>query len=215
MEIVWLGGDAFKLRTGNRRAAVLMECEDDQEAEKNAPEDVIAVTHSHRQQNGGQKKISAMTLDMPGEYELSSMLIRAAMTPLAEDQKRTERNVAFAVTMEGITVCHFGRPYKISTRVAEQLGPANAVIMPVSRDGAPLTAEEYRELAQTAQSIDAKWMIGSGSQGPDDPAAAAFLKAVNGEENGDSSPNRLSITAGNQPERLQAVIMAPEAKRRR
>ena len=103
----------------------------------------------------------------PGEYEFSHVVVRGVMmTPLPEGAPHEQRNVAYAIEMDGISVCHLGdltRP--LTTRQVEELKPVHVALVPA---GGQCTLSLDQAL-QTIQDLDPKVVVpmhfGHGQEG--------------------------------------------------
>lgn len=85
-------------------------------------------------------------LEGPGEYELSGIYVRGIMTPRNESDGLDQRNTAYVVEMEGLSVCHLGDiKNSLTARQAEQLKPVDILFLPVG------SGECTLELPQTIQ----------------------------------------------------------------
>ena len=78
------------------------------------------------------------------------------MTPLADDQPQTERNVAFTIEIGAINVCHLGDiSVPMTTRMIDELKPVDVVLVPT---GGHCTLD-IDQVYQTLQDLDAKVVI--------------------------------------------------------
>jgi L-ascorbate metabolism protein UlaG (beta-lactamase superfamily) len=77
--------------------------------ELSASADLVTVSNQHPHHAGlshvdGQPHV----LSGPGEYEIGGALIWGVRTVRAPDAPRTDRNTAFVIQLEELTICHLG-----------------------------------------------------------------------------------------------------------
>ncbi len=217
MDIHWLGHSAIRLRPAGSTTVLLMDPYGPnlniKPAERFSAEPDIA-TFSNPGPNHSSRDLLARNtqiIDTAGEYELKGIMIRAAMTPLAPDQPRRERNVAYSVRTDGITVCHLGNIRSpLTGSQADVLGPVDIVIVPVpAEDGPTIPA---RQIVRAAQQLEAKIMIPVHA-GTDDQMEA-FLKEAGAKNNAEPVP-RLNPTRNNLPDALEIRRLQPQASSRK
>mgnify|MGYP001237969358 CR=1 FL=1 len=147
MEITWLGHSCFRLRLDE--LSVITDPFPDSIGIQMGNVSAIAVTVSNTHPNHsywsgveGTDKV----LDGPGEYELSGVYVRGIMTPQNEGDPLDQRNTAYMVEMEGLSLCHLGDiKAPLTTRQAEQLKPVDVLFLPVG------SGECTLELSQAIQ----------------------------------------------------------------
>ncbi|MDA1128290.1 MAG: MBL fold metallo-hydrolase [Chloroflexi bacterium] len=157
MDITWLGHSCFRLHDAD-----MMVVTDPYPASiglrvDSRPATVVTVSnthsnHSHSEGIAGDPKV----FSAPGEYEYNGVTVRGIMTPLAEDQPREERNVAFTIEIGGIKICHLGDlSVPLTTRLIDELKPVDMVLVPT---GGHCTLD-VDHVYQTLQDLDAKIVI--------------------------------------------------------
>ena len=226
MDIYWYGHACFRLRSTAANMSVVTDPfppEDPKAAHPlsniNEPT-VVTVSHDERMHNHtkavpGNTKI----FTMPGEYELSGIAIRATMTPLPEGIPRKQRNVAYAIKFDGITVCNLG---SIATSlIAEQIdniAPVDVLIAPAGGPDTPFI--EHRALAQLARQLGARILIPM-LFSTDDPnehgepaACQSFLRDLGVAAGAAQPQNRIQVTTNNMPPSMQVMVMEPPQIRR-
>jgi L-ascorbate metabolism protein UlaG (beta-lactamase superfamily) len=157
MDITWLGHSCFRLHdadmvvvTDPYPASIGLRVDD-------RPASVVTVSnshpnHSHAEGIAGNPKVFAA----PGEYEYNGVTVRGVMTPLAEGQLLAERNVAFAIEIGNINVCHLGDiSVPMTTRLIDELKPVDVVLLPT---GGHCTLD-VDQVYQTLQDLDTKVVI--------------------------------------------------------
>jgi len=227
MDIYWLGHACFRLRSAVSGLSII--------TDPYAPGaglgvhidprqlvDVVAVTVSHDDQmhdNANDVGGSPRVFSAPGEYEFQGITIRAVMTGLPEGVPRSQRNVAYTISIDGISVCHLGsiaRP--LTAQQIDLIGPADVVLAPAGGEDRNLLS--YRAINQTAQQLDARWLVpmhfrapGESSEiQPEDPRA--FLREL-GVADGSLQPQgRMQVTRNNLPPSLQIGLLTPQIRSR-
>ena len=127
------------------------------------------------------------------------MVVRGVMTPLPEGAPHEQRNVAYAIEMDGISVCHLGdltRP--LTTRQVEELKPVHVALVPA---GGQCTLSLDQAL-QTIQDLDPKVVVpmhfGHGQEGVTLDGAGPFLRRMGLEDETQPQP-RLVVTPSSLP----------------
>ena len=211
MEILWLGQSCFRLR--NQAATAVLTDPYQTESDDNPQARLLAgvrlATFSQRDTGKASPVASdpnVRRIEAPGEYELHSIMIRGAMTQLGAGQTRADRNVAYSITLDGVTVCHLGRIRTALTPLQiDSLGPADILLTPVAGEGGGLAP---REAVQMAQHLSAKMIIPMLHE--DSPAAVSeWIRNAGGDPEA-TSQQRLSVTRNNLPENIQTVLMSPQ-----
>lgn len=213
MDIHWLGGSCFRIR-GSTNATVVCDPYEPLEGQEPARRlmtglNVATVSSKKAAQRAGKTMgPGSRTLDCAGEYEMTGIMVRAAMTPLAEEQARPERNVAYAITMDGITVCHLGdirRP--LTNGQADLLSPADIVIAPAGEGADTLDA---RAIVRVAQQLGAKMLIPMVASGQTEDLAP-FLRSAGADPKAEH-PSRISATRNNMPETLRVTALTAQTE---
>ena len=173
------------------------------------PASVVTVSNTHPNHSafgvvGGDPKV----FRAPGEYEYNGIMVRGVMTPLPDGVPHDQRNVAFTIEMDGISVCHLGdltRP--LTAHQADELKPVDVALVPA---GANCTLSVDQAL-QTVQDLDPRVVVpmhyGHGQEGVALDGVEAFLRRL-GVDEAQPQP-RLVVTTGNLPADLRVNLLAP------
>ena len=184
--------------------------------------DVVAATVSHddaMHNNPADLGNTARVFNTPGEYEFQGITIRAVMTGLPEGVPRNRRNVAYTIAIDGVSVCHLGNIAKpLSAQQIDLIGPADVVLAPAG--GEECNVLSYRAINQTAQQLDARWLVpmhyrapGESSEiQPADPSA--FLRELGVADGTLQSQGRLQVTRNNLPASFQIGLLTPQIRSR-
>ena len=225
MDIYWLGHSSFRLRSTTSGVSIITDPYAASaglgvQIDPRQLTDVVAVTISHDDaMHNTTTDLSdrPRVFDAPGEYEFQGITIRAVMTPLPEETPRSRRNVAYTISVDGINICHLGnitRP--LTAQQIDLIGPADVVLAPAGGDERNLLS--YRAINQTAQQLDARWLIPmhyrapSESSGIEPANADAFLREL-GVADGSLQPQgRMQVTRGNLPASLQIGLLTPQLR---
>ena len=157
MDITWLGHSCFRLHdadmvvvTDPYPASVGLRVD-------GRPASVVTVSNTHpHHDNTASIEGDPKVFRDPGEYEYNGVTARGVMTPLADDQPQTERNVAFTIEIGAINVCHLGDiSVPMTTRMIDELKPVDVVLVPT---GGHCTLD-IDQVYQTLQDLDAKVVI--------------------------------------------------------
>ena len=157
MDITWLGHSCFRLHdadmvvvTDPYPASVGLRVD-------GRPASVVTVSNTHpNHDNTASIEGDPKVFRDPGEYEYNGVTARGVMTPLADDQPHSERNVAFTIEIGAINVCHLGDiSVPMTTRMIDELKPVDVVLVPA---GGHCTLD-IDQVYQTLQDLDAKVVI--------------------------------------------------------
>lgn len=218
MDIFWLGHSGVRLRSSVGGLSVI--CDPHDRVDLRQTQDVAAVTVSHdapMHNDAGNLPGNPRVFSSPGEYEFQGITIRAVMSPLEPDETRATRNVAYTIGIDGINICHLGNIRQpLTPQQIDLIGPADVMLAPAG--GAEHNLLPYRAVNQTAQQLDARWLIpihygacrgkaGSPAQ-PIDPKA--FLRELGVAEGTLEPQNRLQVTRNNLPAALQIALLTPQ-----
>ncbi len=134
MEIVWLGHSCFRIR--GKDITILTDPFDRSSGYNlgKVTADVVTVSHeapdhSNVKAVGGDPKV----VDGPGEYEIGGVFIIGVATRRDEGKgKEKERNTAYLMEVDDLTVCHLGDLGHILTpQQVEQMNSADVLLIPV------------------------------------------------------------------------------------
>ena len=238
MDIYWLGHACFRLRSAASGRSVITDPY--AAAGQTGPgadtaalaagiridprqtADVAAVTVSHPDpwhNNPADLAGSPRVFNTPGEYEFQDITIRAVMTALPEGIPRRRRNIACAIAVDGINICHLGSiAQPLTAQQIDLIGPAQVVLAPAG--GADRGLLSYRAISQTAQQLDARWLIPMHYRAPGEPSDLqpenpdAFLRELGVAEGALQPQNRLQVTRTNLPPSLQVALLTPHFRPR-
>ena len=223
MDIYWLGHACFRLRSALSGLSVITDPYasgaglgariDPRHLVEVA---AVTVSHDNRMHNDAADLSSTpRVFNSPGEYEFQGITIRAVMTPLPEGISRRNRNVAYTIAVDGISVCHLGSiAQPLTAQQIGLIGPADVVLAPAGGEERNLLS--YRALNRMAQQLEARWLIPMHYRAPGElseiePAGpAAFLKEL-GVPDGSLQPqSRMQVTRNNLPASLQIGLLSPQ-----
>ncbi len=217
MDITWLGHAAFRLHadglvvlTDPYPPSLGLRAETRSAA-------VVTVSNSHPnhscwQDVAGDPKV----FDSPGEYEYSGITIRGVMTPLSPEQPVSEqmaqRNVAYAIELDGVSVCHLGDiSQPLTTRQVSELAPVDVLLVPTG-GGCTLNMDQ---VLQTMQDLEPKIVVpmhhGNHAAGTSFQDVEAFLRRM-GLSEVQSQP-RLVATRSNLPPDMKVTLLSPHHAR--
>lgn len=134
MEIIWLGHSCFRLR--GKDITVITDPFDPGSGYTlgNVSADVVTVSHdspdhSYVDAIGGNPRV----VDGPGEYEIKGAFITGVAT--RRDSRRgipKERNTAYLLQVDDLTVCHLGDlGDSLTAEQAQELNSADILLIPV------------------------------------------------------------------------------------
>ena len=227
MDIYWLGHASFRLRSATTGLSIITDPYSadaglGMQIDPRQVVDVVAATVSHddaMHNNPADLGNTARVFNTPGEYEFQGITIRAVMTGLPEGVPRNRRNVAYTIAIDGVSVCHLGNIAKpLSAQQIDLIGPADVVLAPAG--GEECNVLSYRAINQTAQQLDARWLVpmhyrapGESSEiQPADPSA--FLRELGVADGTLQSQGRLQVTRNNLPASLQIGLLTPQIRSR-
>ena len=210
MDLVWLGHSSFRLHSQGMVVVTDPFPESLGLRLDGRAADIITVSNTHPNHSaaetvGGEPRV----FRAPGEYEFSHVVVRGVMTPLPEGAPHEQRNVAYAIEMDGISVCHLGdltRP--LTTRQVEELKPVHVALVPA---GGQCTLSLDQAL-QTIQDLDPKVVVpmhfGHGQEGVTLDGAGPFLRRMGLEDETQPQP-RLVVTPSSLPADLRVNLLTP------
>ena len=224
MDIYWLGHACFRLRSTTTGVSIITDPYTSGvgglgvQIDPRQTADAVGVTVSHddaMHNSAGAIEGQPRVFDTPGEYEFQGITIRGIMTPLPEGTPRSKRNVAFAIALDGINVCHLGNiAQPLTAQQIDLIGPAEVVLAPAG--GADQNLLSYRAINQAAQQLDARWLIPMHYRGENEPSTVepsspeAFLRELGVAEGSLQPQGRMQVTRNNLPPSLQIGLMAPQ-----
>ena len=209
MDLIWLGHSSFRLHSEGM--VVVTDPFPDSLGLRMDPRPAAVVTVSNTHPNHSAADTVAgppRVFRAPGEYEYNSVIVRGVMTPLTEGQPHDQRNVAFTIELDGVSVCHLGdlsRP--LTTRQQDELKPIDVVLIPA---GGHCTVTMDHAL-QLVQDLEPKIVVpmhyGHGQDGVPLDGVEPFLRRL-GVDEAQPQP-RLVVTTGNLPSDLRVNVMSP------
>lgn len=227
MDIYWLGHACFRLRSAVSGMSVITDPYVSGSGlgvhiDPRQVADVVAVTVSHddKMHNdtndlGGSPRV----FRTPGEYEFQGITIRAVMTPLPEGVSRRNRNIAYTISVDGVSVCHLGNiAQPLTAQQVGLIGPADVVLAPAGGEDGNLLS--YRAINQTAQQLEARWLIPMHYRAPGEPSEIepadpeTFLKELGVAEGSLQPQGRMQVTRNNLPASLQIGLLTPQFRTR-
>ena len=157
MDITWLGHSCFRLHDAD-----MVVVTDPFPASlglkpDTRPASIVTISNPHPnhgnwQEVPGDPKVFAA----PGEYEYNGVTARGVMTPLGEDTPQEQRNVAYSIEIDGISICHLGDiSSPLTTRQVDDLKPVDLLFVPIG-GGCTLDIDQ---VYQTLQDLDPKIVI--------------------------------------------------------
>ena len=210
MDLVWLGHASFRLHSQGMVVVTDPFPESLGLRMDGRPADVVTVSNTHPNHSAADTVAGDPKLfRAPGEYEYNNVVVRGVMTPLPDGAPHEQRNVAYAIEMDGISVCHLGdltRP--LTTRQVEELKPVHVALVPA---GGHCTLSLDQAL-QTIQDLDPRVVVpmhyGHGQEGLELDGVEQFLRRMGLEDETQPQP-RLVVTTGNLPSDLRINLLTP------
>ena len=144
----------------------------------------------------------------PGEYEYNGIIVRGVMTPLPPGAPHEHRNIAYAIEMDNINICHLGDlSQPLTPRQADELKPVDVALVPAGGHCVLTQDQAY----QTIQDLDPRIVIpmhyAHGQTGITLDGPEAFLRRI-GQDELQPQP-RLTVTPGNLPADLRVNLLSP------
>jgi L-ascorbate metabolism protein UlaG (beta-lactamase superfamily) len=213
MDITWLGHACFRLRAGD-----LVVVTDPFPASvglrpDSQPAALVTVSNFHpNHSNWTGVAGDPRVLNSPGEYEYSGVYVRGVMTPLPPDTPQGQRNVAYAIELDNVHICHLGDiALPLSPRQIDELAPVDVLLVPV---GGGCTLDLDR-VFQMMQGLAPKMVIPMHYSTPGVTVQLqgleVFLRRM-GISEVQPQP-RLVVTASNLPADMTVAVLSPQARR--
>lgn len=148
MEIEWFGLSCFRLRS--REATVVTDPYEKSVGLKlpRPRADLVTISHNHAgHDNADGVAGSPKVINGPGEYEISSVFVTGVQTYHDKRSGRDRgKNTAYAITIEGLNICHLGDIGHIPTQAqADAIGEVDILLLPVG-GGNALNASDAAEV---------------------------------------------------------------------
>jgi L-ascorbate metabolism protein UlaG (beta-lactamase superfamily) len=212
MDITWLGHSCFRLHDAD-----MIVITDPFPASlglkpDTRPSSVVTISNPHPNHGNWQEVPGdPKVFSAPGEYEYNDVTVRGVMTPLGDDTPQEQRNVAYSIEIDGISICHLGDiSSPLTTRQVDDLKPVEVLFVPV---GGRCTLE-IDQVYQTLQDLDPKIVIPMHYETPGvkveldglDP----FVRRM-GLELSQPQP-RVVVTTGNLPADMRITTMTVQSR---
>lgn len=196
MEIEWHGGNRFKLRSDGTVVAMEMAPSDCGTA------DIVTRARSGETRSGRARK--PFVIDGPGEYEVSDVFVIGVSSAGRKERVSAAAGpTIFAITADGVTVCHVGDGARVPSRAdVDVLGPIDVLLLsPAAGD-----AGDGDALSEMIGRLDPAIII---PMAPAEPSSGVdsdrIARLVGGSGEGATELRRLAVTAGQLPEETQFV----------
>ena len=200
MEIEWFGGNHFTLRSDG----TVLETEP---ASSGTSESDI-VTISRPRTRTAERAQRPFVIDGPGEYEVKDIFVIGVATAIdtaAEDAETTGGGTIYAITVDGVTVCHAGDNVRVPTRAdVDTLGPIDVLLVSSAAGGSSRGDKLSDLIGRLDPSIIVPMEPGESGGGL---STDRIAKLVGGAE-GDTELRSLSVIAGQLPDDTQLVRLA-------
>ena len=212
MDITWMGHACFRLRAED--VAVLSDPFPSSLGLRPDPRPatIVTVSNSHANHSNWQEvEGDPRVFFAPGEYELRGVSVHGVMTPQPPETPLEHRNVAYAVEIDNVTICHLGDiSIPLATKQIDDLSPVDVLLVPTG-GGCTL---EMDQVLQTMQDLDPKIVIPMHHSVPGVnvplQGADVFLRRMGLS---DVQPQgRLVVTPSNLPADMRVVVLAPQAR---
>ena len=209
MDVVWLGHSSFRIHSEGMVVVTDPFPESLGLRTDARPASVVTVSNTHPNHSAtGEVAGEPKVFRAPGEYEYNGIVVRGVMTPLPSGVAHEQRNVAYTIEMDGISVCHLGDLSRsLTARQAEELKPVDLVLVPA---GANCTLSVDQAL-QTIQDLDPKVVVpmhySHGQEGVTLDSVEPFLRRL-GVDEAQAQP-RLVVTSGNLPADIRVNLLSP------
>ncbi len=209
MDLVFLGHSSFRLHSAGMVVITDPFPESLGLRIDQRPAAVVTVSNTHPNHSAAATVSgSPKVFRAPGEYEYNGIVVRGVMTSLPPGVPHRQRNVAYTIEMDGISVCHLGDlALPLTTRQVDELKPVDVALVPAGGHCAISLDQVY----QTIQDLDPRIVIpmhyahgqtGVTLDGPD-----AFIRRM-GQDELQPQP-RLPVTTGNLPADLRVNLLSP------
>ena len=209
MDLVFLGHSSFRLHAEGMVVITDPFPEFLSLRMESRPAAVVTVSNTHPNHSAAQVVAGEpRVFSAPGEYEYNGIVVRGVMTPMPADVPHEQRNVAYTIEIDGVSICHLGDlTQPLTTRQVDELKPADVVLVPAGGH----CAISLDQALQTVQDLDPRIVIpmhfAHGQSGPTLDGPEGFLRRM-GQDDLQPQP-RLVVTTGNLPTDLRVNYMTP------
>lgn len=213
MDITWLGHACFRLRAGDLTVLTDPFPASIGLRPDSQPASVVTVSNPHPNHSNWSGVAGEPRLfNSPGEYEYAGIYVRGVMTPLPPDTPQERRNVAYAIELDNVHICHLGDiAVPLTPRQIDELAPVDVLLVPTG-GGCTLGVDR---VFQMMQDLAPKMVI---PMHYSIPGLAVRLQGLEvflrqmGISEVQPQP-RVTVTASNLPSDMTVVALAPQARR--
>lgn len=203
MDIVWLGGSAVRVRSGD--AVVVMDSDGGGSAGVYEGADIVTLSGGDVAR--GVVAEGARVLRGPGEYEIGDFYVVGTATAGVADGAGERRvNTAFTLRAEGVSVCHLGAiGGALTPRQAQEIGQPDVVVVEAGGDrlAVELAAQVVNQVSPRIV-VPVRYAVDGAEDGGGLLPLARLLRELGVGDAGEGQ-GRLSVTATNLPRDMQVV----------
>ncbi len=208
MEINWLGHSCFRLK--GKDITILTDPFDRASGYTlgKVSADVVTISHyapdhSNVQAVGGDPKV----VDGPGEYEIKGAFITGVAT--RRDSRKgipNERNTAYLMEIDDLTVCHLGDLGEtLTAEQVEELNSADVLLVPVGGKNTINAAQAAEVVSQIEPKIVVPMHFKTEDTTLDLEPVAKFLREMGVPDTAPQS--KLIVSKGSLPEEATVVLL--------
>jgi L-ascorbate metabolism protein UlaG (beta-lactamase superfamily) len=217
MQIQYLGHSCFKLKS--KLGTVIMDPYGESVGLTLSKDkaDIVTVSHSHEDHNGGVSKIAGLKQDKPlliqraGAYENGGVSVFGVRTWHDETQgAQRGENIVFTVFVEELNICHMGDIGAVLTpEEVRDIGEVDVLLMPV---GGFYTVDGFTKIMEIVNALNPSILIPMHYQTPShDSRAFGEVKTLDWFLNAyGMSPApvaKLDLDKNRLPEEMELVVM--------
>ncbi len=203
MDIVWLGGSAVRVRSGD--AVVVMDADGGGGAGVYEGADIVTLSGGDVAR--GVVAEGARVLRGPGEYEIGDFyVVGTATAGRAGDGGERRVNTAFTLRAEGVSVCHLGAiGGALTPRQAQEIGQPDVVVVEAGGDrlAVELAAQVVNQVSPRIV-VPVRYAVEGSEEGEGLLPLGRLLRELGVGDAGEGQ-GRLSVTATNLPRDMQVV----------
>lgn len=208
MEIVWLGHSCFRLR--GKALTVVTDPFDRSSGYQlgKVTADVVTVSHEapdHANVGavGGDPKV----VDGPGEYEIGGVFITGVATRReGKPSSGKQRNTAYLIEMDDLTICHLGDLGEILTpEQVEQMNSADVLLIPVGGNNTINAVQAVEVVSQVEARVVIPMHFKTEATTLELDPVSKFLREM-GAPDLEPQP-RLVVNKGSLPEETTVVLL--------
>ena len=208
MEIVWLGHSCFRLK--GRDVTIITDPHDRTSGYTLGKVTADVVTVSHRAPDHSNVKAiggNPRVVDGPGEYEIGGVFITGLATRRDGSKGRdSERNTAYQIEIDDLTICHLGDLGHILTpEQVELMSNADVLLIPVGGNNTINAGQAAEVVSQIEPRIVVPMHYKTEVSTLDLDPVGKFLREMGVK---DPTPQpKLTVTRGNLPEETTVVLL--------